>query len=126
MPYTFKGQNLRTYRPSLTRPPSGLSPVAEGRENARRRWNRLRQSVMRRVQMQRNIRTSGHARRGRFTVRASPSPSPRRRSPQATLWRNAPPGIYFVSFPYKKGRFTVENIYSYVNIKPKASSRSPR
>jgi hypothetical protein len=36
-------------------------------------WNRLRQAVKRRSQMQRNIRTKGFAKRGRFTV-SGPSP----------------------------------------------------
>lgn len=45
MGHLVKGQTPRQYRPSSTRRASGLSPVSEGSENARRRWNRLRQSV---------------------------------------------------------------------------------
>ena len=77
MGHRVKGQTPREYRPSATRPPSGLSPIAE--RNARMLWNRLRQIVRRRSQMQRNIRTKGSAKRGRFTV--SNSSPPKRKSP---------------------------------------------
>ena len=110
MGHTIKGQHPGTYRPSVGRRPSGLSPINETRENAMRRWNRLRQSVRRRSQIQRNIRTKGFAKRGRFTVKNT---SPKKKSvspPGAKMWKNVAPGVYFVSSPYKKGRFTVENI----------------
>jgi hypothetical protein len=44
MGHTIKGQTPRQYRPSATRRASGLSPINE-RSNARKRWNKLRQSV---------------------------------------------------------------------------------
>lgn len=118
MGHTIKGQTPREYRPSATRRASGLSPINEG--NARKRWNKLRQSVKARSQMQRNIRTHGFAKRGRFTVTNSSPPkrkSPVKNSPQkqaVSLWRNTTPGLYFVSQPYKKGRFTIENIHGFV------------
>ena len=121
MGHTIKGQTPRQYRPSSTRPPSGLSPVNEGSENDRRRWNRLRQVVKRRSQMQRNIRTKGHAIRGRFKVTQSP---PRKKSPsRVSAWKNTAPGVYFLSAPFQRGRFTFENIYTYI---PFPKKKSPR
>ena len=124
MGHTIKGQWPHMYRPSATRRASGLSPINEGRENARRRWNRLRQSVKRASQIQRNIRTKGSAIRGRFTMR---SVSPPKKSPKnqsaVSLWKNTPPGVYFLSVPYKKGRFTVENIKGFVPWPKKSSPR---
>ena len=116
MGHNIKGQTPCRYRPSATRRPSGLSPVNEARENAQKRWNKVRQAVKARSQIQRNIRTKGFAKRGRFTVRnASP---PKKKSPpknsSVSLWRNTAPGIYFVSMPYKSGRFKVENIHGFV------------
>ncbi len=121
MGHSIKGQTPRQYRPSATRRPSGLSPINEGSSPARRRWARLRQAVKKSSQIRRNIRTKGYAKRGRFTVRnASPpkkkTPSP----PRVSLWKNTPNGIYFVSQPYRKGRFTIENIYGFVPM-PKKS-----
>lgn len=125
MGHTIKGQYPHEYRPSSTRRASGLSPINEGneRKNARKRWNKLRQSVKARSQMQRNIRTKGFARRGRFTVRnaSPPKKSPSRQS--VSLWRNTPAGIYFVSQPYKKGRFSIENIKGFVPWPKKSSPK---
>jgi hypothetical protein len=59
MGHTIKGQSPYKYRPSATRRASGLSPVNEGDERknaARRRWNKLRQSVGITSLAQRNIR----------------------------------------------------------------------
>lgn len=122
MPHLYKGQSARQYRPSTTRRPSGLSPVQETRENALKRWNRLRRSVMKAAQIQRNIRTKGSATRGRFMVKNA-SPKKRTPSPPVQMWRNASPGVYFVSYPYKKGRFTVENIYGKVKFPKKTSPK---
>lgn len=114
MGHTIKGQSPRLYRPSVTRRASGLSPINE-LSNAQKRWARLRQAVKRSSQMQRNIRTKGFAKRGRFTVTRSP---PKKKSPpRVSLWKNAAPGIYFVSSPYTRGRFTVENIRGFVPLK---------
>jgi hypothetical protein len=115
MGHTIKGQTPRQYRPSSTRRASGLSPVNEARENARKRWNKLRQAVKARSQIQRNIRTKGHAKRGRFVMKnASP--------PKVTLWRNTPPGIYFMNQSNQKGRFKVATIKGFVPF-PKNKSR---
>ena len=120
MGHTIKGQTPREYRPSATRRASGLSPINEG--NARKRWNKLRQSVKSRSLIQRNIRTKGLAKRGRFTVRnASP---PKKKSPSVSMWKNTAPGIYFVSQPYTRGRFKVENIHGFVPFPKKKSPRS--
>jgi len=121
MGHTIKGQLPHEYRPSATRRASGLSPISEG--NARKRWNKLRQAVKARSQIQRNIRTKGSAKRGRFTVKnASP---PKNKSPPkwgVMLSKNKPPGIYFVSQPYQKGRFKIENIHGFVPF-PKNSNQ---
>ena len=63
MPHKIKGQKARQYRPSSTRRASGLSPINENQTN------KLRQSVKRAAQIQRNIREKGFAQRGRFTMR---------------------------------------------------------
>lgn len=114
MGHTIKGQSPRRYRPSVNRRKTGLSPVNEARENAIKRWNRLRNSIKRQLQIQRNIRTKGAAKRGRFTIRnATP---PKRKSPagSVSMWKNTAPGVYFTSMPRRKGRFTVENIHGFV------------
>lgn len=115
MGHTIKGQSPRLYRPSATRHASGLSPINE-LSNAQKRWARLRQAVKRRSQMQRNIRTKGFAKRGRFTVRSASPPKKKPSPPKFSImsWKNTPDGIYFVSQPYRKGRFTVENIQGFV------------
>lgn len=56
MPHLFKGQSPRQYRPSATRRASGLSPINEKSENAKKRWNVLRQSVKRYTQSLRNAK----------------------------------------------------------------------
>ena len=114
------GHTPRQYRPSSTRRASGLSPVNEARENARKRWNKLRQAVKARSQIQRNIRTKGYAKRGRFVEKNS-SPT-KKKSPSVTSWRNTPAGIYFLGQPTQKGRFKVENIKGFVPF-PKNKSR---
>jgi hypothetical protein len=90
--------------------------VNEARENARRRWNKLRQAVQTASRIQRNIKVKGLARRGRFSVKNS-SP-PKKKSPPkltATLWKNTSPGIHFFKgIPYKKGRFTFHNVQGFV------------
>jgi len=116
MGHTIKGQKPRQYRPSATRRASGLSPINE-LSNAQKRWARLRQAVKRRSQIQRNIRRKGFAKRGRFTVRQSPPPKKTKSPPRVSLWRNTAPGIYFVSQPYSRGRFVVENIHGFVPLK---------
>jgi hypothetical protein len=115
MGHTIKNQRPYEYRPSATRRASGLAPVSESRENAVKRWNKLRQHIKSSMSLARNIRTKGVATRGRFRVR-NVSP-PRTKSPpkhSVMLNKNKPPGVYFVSKPYKKGRFNVENIYGFV------------
>ncbi len=120
MGHTIKGQIPRLYRPSATRRPSKLSPINE-QTNAQKKWNRLRQAVKRSSQIQRNIRTKGFAKRGRFTIRNA-SPPKKNSPPRVSLWKNTPNGVYFVSQPYRKGRFTVENIHGFVPMPPKKSS----
>ena len=125
MPHTIKGQYPGQYRPSKSRKPSGLSPVNESRENAQRRWNRLRQAVKRFSQIQRNLRTKGAVKRGRFTIKKA-SPNKKSASPPgAVLWKNVAPGVYFLSYPYQKGRFTVENIYGKA-LWPRTNARNQR
>lgn len=68
MGHTVKGQSPYKYRPSVTRRASGLSSIIEGRENALQHWNKLRKYVNAISRMQRNIRTKGFAKRGRFKV----------------------------------------------------------
>jgi hypothetical protein len=116
MGHTLKGQTPSRYIPSVTRRASGLSPIQEA-TNARRRWNILRQAVRTASQIQRNIRSKGTAKRGRFTVKRA---SPVKTMPKISLWKNTPSGVYFVSEPYKKGRFTIENIRGFVPM-PKKS-----
>ena len=113
MGHKIKDQSPRHYRPSATRRPSGLSPINE-RSNAQKRWNKLRQSVKRISQIQRNIRAKGVAKRGRFTTRNASQP--KRKSPlgKVSMWETTSPGIYFVSQPYRRGRFKIENIHGFV------------
>jgi hypothetical protein len=108
MGWNVKGQPASQYRPSKTRRVSGLSPIKESH------WNRLRQSVKRRSQIQRNIRTKGFTTRGRFTMRQTSPPKKKTGVQAVSLWKNTPPGVYFLGGPYKKGRFTVENIKGFV------------
>jgi hypothetical protein len=60
--------------------------------------------------IERNIKQQGYAKRGRFTVKPAPAP----KSNNVMQWKNAPPGIYFVTAPVKKGRFKVETITGFV------------
>lgn len=119
MPHKIKGQRPGMYLPSATRRASGLSPVNEGSSPARRRWAKLRQAIKKNSALKRNIKAKGYARRGRFNVRLS-SP-PKKKSPPknfaVSAWKNTAPGIYFVSSPYKRGRFTVENIHGFVPLR---------
>lgn len=93
MGHTIKGQGTREYRPSATRRASGLASINEARENAVKRWNKLRQYLKSIARLERNIRTKGVATRGRFRFR-NISP-PKKKSPGQ---------------PYKRGRFRFQNI----------------
>jgi hypothetical protein len=124
---TIKGQWPHQYRPSATRRASGLETINESRENALKRWNKLRQKIKSMVRIERNIRTKGSAVRGRFTVKNA-SPSKRVSPPKQSVMlnRNKPPGVYFVSWPYKRGRFKIENIYGFVPFpKKRTNAKSP-
>lgn len=117
MGHTIKGQRPYEYRPSATRRASGLEPINESR------WNKLRQQIKSVVRLERNIRTKGSAVRGRFKVK---NVSPPKRNNRVMLSKNKPPGIYFVSQPYTRGRFKVENIYGFVPFpKKRTNSKSP-
>ena len=124
MGHQIKGQTPREYRPSTTRRASGLEPINESRENALKRWNKLRQHIKSMIRLERNIRATGTATRGRFKVRNA---SPPKSTLKASLWKNTTPGIYFVSQPYKRGRFKIEDIYGFVPIPPKkrTTAKSP-
>ena len=125
MGHTIKGQTPREYRPSATRRASGLSPINESRENALKRWNKLRQQIKSVTRLERNIRTKGTAVRGRFTVKNA-SPTKKKNTPKVSLWKNTTPGIYFVTQPYKRGRFKIENIYGFVPFpKKRTNAKSP-
>lgn len=126
MGHLIKGQTPRQYRPSATRRPSGLLPVKEGSSPARRRWARLRQAVKKTSQIQRNIRAKGYAKRGRFTVRQSSPPKKKKSPSRVSMWKNTAPGIYFVSQPYTRGRFTIENIHGFVPLKQSNVSKTSR
>ena len=92
MGHTIKGQSPYKYRPSATRRVSGLNSINESRENALKRWNKLRQYIKSTMKLERNIRTKGFATRGRFKMsNASPSPKKKNKSPEV----------------YKRGRFRV-------------------
>ena len=104
MGWKIKGQLAHEYRPSKGRRNTGLSRIPEGNPNALRRWKMLRGASLK--QIKGNV-----VRRGRFTVRNA---SPKKPVSTVTQWKNAPPGIYFVSKPYKRGRFTVEEIHGFV------------
>jgi hypothetical protein len=125
MGHTIKGQRPYTYRPSFTRRASGLESINESRENALKLWNKLRTQIKSAVKLEREIRAKGSATRGRFKMSAA-SP-PRKKSPSVMLNKNKPPGVYFVSQPYKRGRFTIENIHGFVPFPPKkrTNARSP-
>ena len=118
MGHLTKGQRPGQYRPSTTRRVSGLTPIKESRENAMRRWNKLRTEIKSMMRLERNIRTKGAAIRGRFRVS---------NSPKVTQWKNTAPGVYFVTQPYTRGRFKLENIYGFVPMPPnkRTSAKSP-
>ena len=122
MGHQIKGQWPHQYRPSATRRASGLNPIRESNEKTRKRWIKVIQKIKTRLQIERNIRTKGAATRGRFTVRNA---SPPKHS--VMLSKNKPPGIYFVTQPYKRGRFKVEDIYGFVPFPPKkrTNAKSP-
>lgn len=123
MGHLIKGQTPREYRPSTGRRNSGLKTINERNNvDAVRRWNKLRQAVKARSQIQRNIRVKGFATRGRFTVRNA---TPKKKSPSVSMWRNTTPGVYFVSHPYQRGRFKVENILGFVPFPP-SKKKSPK
>ena len=122
MGHTIKGQSPYKYRPSTNRRPSSLATVNESRENAMKRWNKVRQYIKSVSQLQRNIRAKGAATRGRFRVKNS--------SPVKTLvttqWKNSAAGIYFLSQPYNRGRFSVANIRGFVPYpKKRTTAKSP-
>ena len=121
MGHLTKGQRPGQYRPSTTRRVSGLSPINESRENIRKRWNTLVKEIKSSLKLERNIRAKGAATRGRFRVTNSAN------SPKVTQWKNTKPGVYFVSQPYNKGRFKLENIYGFVSMPPnkRTSAKSP-
>lgn len=128
MGHIIKGQRPSEYRPSATRRASGLEPVNESRENAMKHWNKLRQRIKSMVRLERNIRTKGVATRGRFKVRnASPAKKKSPAKNSVMLNKNKPPGVYFVSQPYTRGRFKAENIYGFVQMPPnkRTSAKSP-
>jgi hypothetical protein len=115
MGHLIKGQRTHEYRPSATRRVSGLSPLKESRENAMKLWNKLRKHI----KLESNIRRKGFATSGRFVMRNSSSP-------KVTMWKNTPPGVYFVSTPYSRGRFKLENIYGFVPYpKKRTNAKSP-
>ena len=104
MGWKIKGQLAQHYRPSKGRRNSGLSRIPEGNPNALRRWSKVRRATL--AQLKGNV-----IKRGRFLMRAS---STKASNNKVTLWKNAPVGVYFVSKPYKRGRFTVEDIHGFV------------
>ncbi len=122
---TIKGQAPYKYRPSTNRRPSSLAPVNESRENAMKRWNKVRQYIKSVTQLQRNIRAKGVATRGRFRVKNS-SPVKKNNSLVTTQWKNSPAGIYFLSQPYKGGRFNFANLHGFVPFPNKrTNAKSP-
>ena len=126
MGHDIKKQPSSKYRPSATRRASGLSPIRESNENALKLWNKLRRHVKSNMKLERNIRSTGYVTRGRFKM-SNASPSPKKKSPikgSAMLNRNKPPGVYFVSQPYKKGRFTVEKVLGFVPWPTKKSTNA--
>lgn len=107
MGWKIKGQLAHEYRPSKGRRNTGLSRIPEGNPNALRRWKMLRGATLQ--QLKGNV-----VRRGRFLVRNASPQKKKKSSHSVTLWKNTQPGVYFVSKPYKRGRFTVEEIHGFV------------
>lgn len=125
MGHTIKGQSPYKYRPSTNRRPSSLTPVNESRENATKRWNKVRQYLKSVAHLERNIRAKGVATRGRFRVKNS-SPVKKNNSLVTTQWKNSAAGIYVLSQPYKRGRFKFENIRGFVPYpKKRTTAKSP-
>jgi hypothetical protein len=112
---TIKGQWPHLYRPSATRRASGLSPIRESSETAHKRWRRAIQRIKIGLQISRNLNTKGSVTRGRFTARNT-SPPKRVSPPKSRVSLNpySEPGVYFVTWPYKRGRFKVEDTYGFV------------
>ena len=126
MGHLIKGQRPREYLPRTTRRASGLSPIRESSENAMKRWNKLRKHIKSNMKLERTIRSTGSATRGRFQV-SKPSSPPKKKSPikgSTMLNKNKPPGIYFVTDPYTIGRFKIENIYGFVPWPTKKSTNA--
>jgi len=126
MGHMIKNQSPYKYRPSATRRASGLSPVRESSENALKRWNKLRKYIKSNMKIERTIRSKGSVTRGRFKV-SKPSSPLKKKSPikgSTMLNKNKPPGIYFMSDPYTKGRFKIENIYGFVPWPTKKSTNA--
>jgi hypothetical protein len=122
---TIKGQAPYKYRPSTNRRPSSLAPVNESRENAMKRWNKVRQYIKSVTQLQRNIRAKGVATRGRFRVKNS-SPVKKNNPLVTTQWKNSPAGIYFMGPPRNEGRFRVTRIHGFVPFPNKrTNAKSP-
>ena len=129
MVHKIKDQWPHMYRPSATRRASGLSPVRESIENARKRWRRAVRRVKIGLQISRNLNTKGSVTRGRFTARNT-SPPKRVSPPKNTLKVSMNPysetGVYFVTWPYKRGRFKIENTYGFVPMpKKRTNAKSP-
>ena len=115
------GQRPYQYRPSATRRASGLSPIRESSENARKRWRRAIRRVKIGLQISRNLNTKGSVTRGRFTARNTSPPKSR-----VSLNPYSEPGVYFVTWPYKRGRFKIENTYGFVPMpKKRTNAKSP-
>lgn len=104
MGHYIKGQRPSEYRPSKTRRNSKLNRILEGNPNAQRRWAKIRAATL--AELKGNV-----IKRGRFIMRTSSTNSKKN---SVMLMKNAPRGIYFVSQPYKRGRFTVENVLGFV------------
>ena len=129
MGHEIKKQPSSKYRPSATRRASGLSPIRESSENALKHWNKLRKHIKSNMKLERSIRSKGSVTRGRFQV-SKPSSPPKKKSPikgSTMLNKNKPPGVYFMSEPYTKGRFKIENIYGFVPwpTKKRTNAKSP-
>jgi hypothetical protein len=78
------------------------------------------------MKLERNIRLTGSVTRGRFKM-SKPSSPPQKKSPikgSTMLNKNKPPGVYFVSQPYTKGRFKVEKVYGFVPWPTKKSTNA--
>ena len=113
MGHKIKGQWPHQYRPSATRRASGLEPIKESIINARKLWRKAIRRVKANVQINRNLRTKGFVTRGRFTARNT-TPPKRANNFKVSLNPYSEAGVYFVTWPYKRGRFKIENTYGFV------------